>query len=204
MDKIAGILSENGYPEYIRRFLHKFLTAKDEWKMGPEKCPIYIKIPWKGKMSQRYEEQIKRCVSDTYLAVRPRVIFTSRRPIPAVQKDVLPASKLRNIIYEFECRCDARYVGRTTQTLTDRIKQHVPLSIRKNTIGTRIQPVRACRKVPASIPTSCASAIGQHLIENANCAEHYNVDAFKILSRGRSTTHLRILEATFIYSTDPM
>ena len=84
-----------------------------------------------------------------------------------------------------------------------RIKQHVPLSIRKNTIGTRIQPVRACGKVPTSIPTSCASAIGQNLIENANCAEHYNVDAFKILSRGRSITHLRILEATFIYSTDP-
>ena len=95
-------------------------------------------------------------------------------------------------------------VGRTTQTLTDRIKQHVPLSIRKNTIGSRIQPIRACGKVPASIPTSCASAIGQHLIENANCAEHYNVDAFKILSRGRRVTHLRIREATFIYSTDPM
>ena len=79
MDKIAGILSENGYPEYnIRRFLHKFLTAIDERKMGPEKCPVYIKNPWKGKMSQRYEEQIKRCVSNTYyLAVHPRVIFTS-------------------------------------------------------------------------------------------------------------------------------
>ena len=116
--------------------MHKFLTAKDERKMGPEKCPVYIKIPWKGKMTQRYEEQIKRCVSNTYLAVGPRVIFTSRCLIPAVKKDVLPASKLSNIIYEFKCWCDARYVGRTTQTLTDRIKQHVPLSIRKNTIGT--------------------------------------------------------------------
>ena len=66
MDKIAGILSENGYPEdIIRSFTHKFLTAIDERKMGPEKCPVYIKIPWKGKMSQRYEEQIKRCVSNT-------------------------------------------------------------------------------------------------------------------------------------------
>ena len=114
----------------------------DERKMGPEKCPIYIKIPWKGKISQRYEEQIKRCVSSTYLAVRPRVIFTSRRLIPAVKKDFLPASKLSNIIYEFKCRFDAQCEGRTTQTLTDRIKQHVPLSIRKkhnwytNTAGT--------------------------------------------------------------------
>ena len=138
---------------------------------------IFECISW----TQRYEEQIKRCVSNMYLAVHPRVIFTSRHLIPAVKKDVLPASKFSNIIYELKCRCDARYVGRTTQTLTDRIKQHVPLSIRKNTIGPWIQPVRACRKVPASIPTSCASAIGQHFIENANSAEHYNVDAFKIL-----------------------
>ena len=112
---------------------------------------------------------------------RPRVIFTSRHLIPAVKKDVLSASKFSNIIYEFKCRCDARYVGRTTRTLTDRIKQHVPLSFRKNTIGPWIQWVRACRKVPASIPTSCASAIGQHFIENANSAEHFNVDVFKIL-----------------------
>ena len=56
--------------------MHKFLTAKDERKMGPEKCPD-IKIPWKVKISQTYEEQLKRCVSNTYLAVCPRVIFTS-------------------------------------------------------------------------------------------------------------------------------
>ena len=50
MDKISGILSENGFPEYIiRRLMHKFLTAIDERKMGPEKCPIDIKIPWKGE-----------------------------------------------------------------------------------------------------------------------------------------------------------
>ena len=83
--------------------LHKFLTAIDEWKKGPEKCPVSINIPWKGKMSQRYEEQIKRSVSNTYLAVSRRVIFTSRRLIPAVKKDVLPASKLSNIIHEFKC-----------------------------------------------------------------------------------------------------
>ena len=94
--------------------------------------------------------------------------------------------KNSNIIYELKCRCDARHVGRTTQTLTDGIKQHVLLSIRKNTIGTRTQPVRACGKIPASIPTSCTSAVGRHLIENANCAEHYNMDAIKILIRGRS------------------
>ena len=72
-------------------------------------------------------------------------------------------------IYEFKCCCDD--LGKTPQTLTDRIKQHVPLSIRRNTSGMRIQPVRACRKVLASISTSYASTFGRHLIENANRAE---------------------------------
>ena len=46
------------------------------------------------------------------------------------------------------------------------------------------------------------SVDGHH--ENANCAEQNNMDAFKILRRGRSITHLRILEVTFISSMNPM
>ena len=32
---------------------------------------------------------------------------------------------------EFTWKCDSGYVGRTTQRLRDRIKQHVPSNIRK-------------------------------------------------------------------------
>ena len=31
-----------------------------------------------------------------------------------------------SVVYEFSCRCEARYAGRTTKRLADRIKQHVP------------------------------------------------------------------------------
>ena len=31
-----------------------------------------------------------------------------------------------SVVYEYSCHCDSRYVGRTSQQLQDRIKQHVP------------------------------------------------------------------------------
>ena len=50
------------------------------------------------------------------------VLFTTN-------KDVLPALQKSNVIYQFSCHCDSRYVGRTSQRLQDRIKQRVPKSI---------------------------------------------------------------------------
>ena len=68
------------------------------------------------------------------------------------------------IIYEFFCRCEARYVGRTTQRLGNQLKQHVPTSIRKKTHIEREQPHRGCKTRKAQ--NKCDSAISQHLLEN--------------------------------------
>ena len=48
------------------------------------------------------------------------------------------------------------------------------------------------------------SAIGQHLLDNAQCALHYSNKKFSILPRGRSSLHLFALEATFIKSLNPL
>ena len=44
------------------------------------------------------------------------------------------------------------------------------------------------------------SAIGQHLLDNAQCTLHYNNEKFSNLARGRSSFYLSALEATFIKS----
>ena len=41
------------------------------------------------------------------------------------------------------------------------------------------------------------SAIDQHLLDNAQCAFHYNNEKFFILARGRSSLHLSALEVNF-------
>ena len=57
---------------------------------------------------------------------QPTCCFTSRQMFNTNRKDVLPAEKICNIIYFFTCNCDHRYVGKTTQRLEERVKQHVP------------------------------------------------------------------------------
>ena len=58
--------------------------------------------------------------------MKPRVVFSTNELLSATNKDVLPALQKSNVIYRFSCPCDSRYINRTSQTLQDRIKQHIP------------------------------------------------------------------------------
>ena len=73
----------------------------------------------------RIKTAVKRC----YFGVEPLIVYTTRQLLPAVQKDVLLASHQSNIVYQFLCHCHSRYVGRTSQRLQQKIKQHVPKTI---------------------------------------------------------------------------
>ena len=41
--------------------------------------------------------------------------------LPSAKKDSVPITKKSCVLYEFSCRCEARYVGRTTQRPADKI-----------------------------------------------------------------------------------
>ena len=99
------------------------------------------------------------------------------------------------------CHCDSRYMGRTSQRLQERIRQHVPKSIRNRTSKERKQPERP-GKLANSIP-HCDSAIGNHLLHNQKCASHYKDNQFFILSKARSDFHLSVLESNFITLRKP-
>ena len=45
---------------------------------------------------------------------------------PTSNKDVLPMTDQRKIVYLFTCECEREYIGKTTQRLGDRIDQHIP------------------------------------------------------------------------------
>ena len=95
-----------------------------------------------------------------------------------------------------------RIVGRTTQRLADRIKQHVPTSIRKKSNTVREQPPRLCKNNNSKI--NCESAIGEHLLMNPECAKTYTDDNFRIIGQARSSFHLRILESVYIKTQNPV
>ena len=206
LNTIRSILLENGYPEHIINlaFKEKLEQHKRNSVQSVGKCPVYLHVPWIGNVSMRFEKQVISAVKRCYFAVEPRVVFTTRQLLSATKKDVLPSHHQSNVIYQFVCHCDSRYVGRTSQRLEQRIKQHVPNSIiNPPTSQNRESRSRSC-KANSRPQQFHESAIGQHLLDNAQCAVHYNDDKFSILGRGRSSFHLSALEATFIKSLNPV
>ena len=204
LDTIKRILIENGYPDDIisKCFKQKIASFISDKHFGPEKCPVYLKLPWIGDVSLKFENQIKKAINFCYSAVNPRVVYSAKNMFPSTQKDCVPAHKKSLVVYEFCCRCEARYVGRTTQRLEDRIKQHVPTSIRTKTSAEREQPRRNCKRRNAQI--NCDSAIGQHLLENPDCAKTYSDDNFRIIGQARSSFHLGVLESVYISMENPI
>ena len=111
-------------------------------------------------------------------------------------KNVFPKTQKNLVIHEYKCHCDNRHVGRTSQRLQDRIKQHVPQWLRQQLIRLRrSQPHRLCKRND--------SAFGQHLLENEQCALNYD-KRFSILATARSSFHLNILEAAYIKIQRPV
>ena len=86
--------------------------------------------------------------------------------------------------------------------VADRIKQHVPTSIRKKSNTVREQPPRLCKNNNSKI--NCESAIGQHLLTNPECAKTYTDDNFRIIGQGRSSFHLSVLESVYVKTQNPV
>ena len=144
---------------------------------------------------------VKHC----YLTVEPHVVYKTNQLLPVTNKDVLPALQNGNVIYQFSCHCDSRYVGRTSQRLQDRIKQHGPKSIRYGTSSPKHDlPIRKCKYSTQIQSLTHDSAIGLHLLRNPTGAQHYDDSMFSILTKGRSPFHLSALEAIFIKTSNPI
>ena len=200
LGKIRSILLENGYPEHAIKstFKRKLQQLNSKPVHTVEKCPVYLHIPWIGNVSMKFEKQITSAVKRCFFSVVPHVIFNTRQFLPAIKKDVLPSHHHSNVIYQFLCHCDSRYVGRTSQRLEERIKQHVPRSIANLPASPNRQSLSRSCKANTRPQQFYESSIGQQRLDNAQCALHYSNEKFSILARGRSSFHPSALEATFI------
>ena len=105
-----------------------------EPKVGPQKYSVYLKLFWIGKIFLKFETQIKSAVQKCYGAVDPCVTFSTRKLLPAIHKDALPSTHQSMVVYQYVCRCDCRYLGRTSQRMYGKIAEHIPNSIRNKSI----------------------------------------------------------------------
>ena len=109
------------------------------------RCVVYLKLPWIGSISRKFEKKVKSNVQNCFRAVDPRVIFQTRKILPSIFKDAVPITHQSMVVYQHVCRYDCRYVGRTSLRLQDRINQHIPKSIRSKENPTKVLPKRNCK-----------------------------------------------------------
>ena len=115
------------------------------------------------------------------------------------------SSDTHQSIKAHQCRCEARYIGRTMQRLADRIQQHFHTSIRIKSSTLREQPPLLCVMCKnISSKSNCQSAIGQHLIAIPECAKTYTDDNFRIIGQARSSLYLGALESVYIRTQKPV
>ena len=92
----------------------KLANFAAEKTFDPEKSTVYLKLPWIGNISSKFENQINKVITSCFYAVEPRVVYSTRVMLPSAKIDSLPITQKSCVVYEFSCRCKARYVGRTT------------------------------------------------------------------------------------------
>ena len=92
IERIKKILLDSGCLKnvintQIAKKIDQFSTLK---RFGPEKCPVYLIVPWIGKPSINLEKEVKIVVKSCYGSVSTRLVFTFKRMLPSVaRKDVL-------------------------------------------------------------------------------------------------------------------
>ena len=132
----------------------------------------------------------------------PRVVYSTNELLFATNK-VVPPARMYYLPESSEWRpinqCDfksSRYVGRTSQSLQNRIKQHVPKSIHSCSSSQKsLLPAWRCKSSTQTNTQSPASdsVIGLHILQHPVCAQHYDDSRVSILVQGRFPYHLQYL-----------
>ena len=120
------------------------------------------------------------------------------------QKGCTTAFHQSNIVQQFLCHFDSWYMGRTSQRLQQRIKQHVLKTILQEHISQDQSTLAcSCKPIRSFKYENSFSAIGHHLLQNPTRAREYNDNKFSILVHGHTSFYLSTLEATYIKTSKP-
>ena len=93
IERIKKVSLDNSYSKnvinaQIAKKIAQFFTLK---RFGPEKCPVYLRVPWINKPFTILKKEVKTARESCYSSVSTRLMFTSKRMLPVARKDVLPA-----------------------------------------------------------------------------------------------------------------
>ena len=180
--KLRGIFIKNGYPAKFfdsikQQTMRPTTSANNEGSQEKkdEQIPLYLKIPYVGKVSVDYGRKIKSLLQ----ANQVKVVYETTKVQHSFQlKDPIPKPLLTRVVYQFTCRGDPniKYIGQTMRTLKERVNEHL----------------------------RGGSAITDHIGQCRDCQNQgVTMEDFIVLQKCRKKTDPPIYEALIIKDLDP-
>ena len=175
---LRATLLDNGYP---LKFIEKHgrpCRPKVPVATVPKK-PVYLFLPFEGdSVSALIKRRLDAAIKRTYYSAQLVFVEETTRVPTTPRKDPVSLFARSNVIYQFDCVCGCRYVGRTSRHLGTRVNEHIPKWLTTSGFG---------------LPKS---AITKHLHQTRHVV---NVgEAFRVIFQPKRKANLHVAEAVAI------
>ena len=180
-ERLAKDLVKNCFPRYLveRAFKDR---VNQSLSYAPPPTPKsgnvrYFCIPYIGIYSKITQRKLKMLSLKYCKSNIMQLVFRSCKIGSLLNvKDTIPSALKSGVVYEFKCRCNLTYIGKTTRHLCTRIKEHLQSSKNSN-INRHLE-----------LNDDCRAACGEHsftIIDNDNNSYHLKLrEAIQIQQRG--------------------
>ena len=134
-ENLRTVLVENGYPApFVDK--HSKPWTKNEGIPTVERKAIYVRLPFKGdNVNRLMNSRINNALQRAFPAARLQLLNTTNKIGSSNLKDQVPIGCKSKCVYQFECVCGDKYIGRTDRNLIQRMKEHLPAWLRNNGDG---------------------------------------------------------------------
>ena len=151
---------------------------------------MYLKLNlWNN--FQRFLKKNSEETDQVFSAVNLKTILYTGRPLSGIYKDVSPTQEKSNIIYKFSCHCGSDYMGKHLKGLF------------KNGSACSKSIEKLVWWLFWETNEKFFLAVGQHFLDNPECAKNYKNENFPVLVRAENSFQMHILEALCIQFLRP-
>ena len=179
VNRLREIFQKNGYPRsFFDKIASEYFQSRNEPENSSERPRLSLRVPYIGKPTLLFSKKIKRLMWSQFSEDLHIFHVTEKVGDRFRLKDQTPKEILSKVVYLFQCPndLDSQYIGFTTRSLEERIKEH-----RRGD-----------------------TAIAEHTERCKNCTiDTINIDNFSILKKCRTNMEARINEAILINRRNP-
>ncbi|CAM0512582.1 unnamed protein product [Fasciola hepatica] len=194
-------LTRNAYPD---AFIEKHSKPKliRQTNCSAEKLLVTICLPFiRDDINCLLKRPLGSALAkNKYYAPDLRIIHrTIEIPTPSV-KQRPPMYTKSNLIYQFQCSCEATYVGRTERQLRNRVIEYIPNWVQRFVMQSgsdqRHNDNVRKHKIPSSAVGRRPSAVARHLLMTQHPADR--TTAFRVIYVAKNTRLLRQIDGVAI------